>query len=190
MGLSKELADKIARTSVSGSGQNIRHGRYVLMLDKWEFRHGHKGISDIHEFIVVKSDKIVVMEDTRVEAEPNAVDTRCSAVYNYDGAAKVMAPINTKRFLLGLLGKADVTEEEQSKYLMGYTNDDPKNGLVNPCRGMIIGCETYPIRTVAGKWIIGTNWLHIAAPGQGDNALDAAKARYADYERRLTGFAA
>lgn len=160
----------------SGGGNNIRHGRGILMIDKWYWRQGHKGLSHVHEFIVTKSEKNIVMEgDKKIDVEPNAVNSSCSAVYNYDGKAKDMAGVNSARFVLGLFGlEADaVSEEDVEKTIEEGSADDS-----NPCRGMVIGYETYPIQTKAGAWIVGVKWSCVNKPGEGQNTIEAAKARW------------
>ena len=93
---------------------------------------------------------------------------------------------------------AQITEEEKNEALNRMANDEPKLFLnetyaetgigipsVNPCRGMIIGAETSPVVTLKGNWIVSPNWVHIAPPGERENAYDAAALRWAEYEKRF-----
>lgn len=193
MALSAEIKKRLADAKVTGGGSNINHGRYIFMIKKWWFEQGYKGLADKHELVVMKAEKITVMEgDKKVEVEPNPVGSTCSAVYNYDGKAKVMAPINTKKFLFGLLGieEKDITPDDANATLEECINDDSKVGPVNPCRGMLIACETYPIYTKESKqWIVGTKWECVSPPGEGENTDEKAKARFEEHERALKAMA-
>jgi hypothetical protein len=182
---------------------NIRHGKYLLMIDVWKLHRGYRNVlSDIHNFVVVKSEKITVMEDEKKREDvPNEVGTRCGATFKYDGNGAEMAPINSTRFLLALWGLQDgeIEDDAKTSAWMRATNEDPKKFAndvidgttitipsVNPTRGMLIGAETNAIFTKkSSKWIVGVNFIHIARPGEGDNSYEAAAKRWAEYEAKL-----
>lgn len=197
MELTAEERKQIGQATSTGRGNNIRYGRYVLMIDKWYFRKGYTGLSDIHELVVLKSEKMIVMEgEKKVEVEPNPEDSSASAVFSYGGKGKVMAPINTTGFVLALMGLKDeqITGDEKMSALEEFTNEDPKKfeGRVNPCRGMIIGCETVPTQTRESKqWITALKWVHLAPPGgTGENSFEKAAERWAAYQSRIRAKAA
>ena len=187
---------------------NIRHGKYLLMIDVWKLHRGFRNVlSDVHNFVVVRSEKLVVMEDDKKrEDTPNEAGTRCGATFKYDGKGAVMAPINSTRFLLALWGVQDgeITDEDKTLAWERATNEDPKKfvndqildenakptGIVipaiNPTRGMLIGAETSPVFTKESKkWIVGINFLHIARPGVSENSYAAAAKRWQEYEAKL-----
>lgn len=197
MRLTAEEKKKISDARSSGGGNNLNHGVYILMLDKWFFKRGFKGLADVHEFVVVSSEKAVgLMEgDKKVDVEPNAVDSSSSTTFSYAGNALKMAPVNTTQFLLAMLGKKDeeLDDDEKEAARLECTNDDPNevdgegNKLpVNPCRGMLVGAETVPYFTKeTKKWIVRINWKTIDPIGEGENTFEKAKERWAAYEARV-----
>lgn len=193
--LTPEMRKKLGGTKGSGSGANIRHGRYALMITKMFMKtDGHKGTSEIREFVVVEAEKVVVMEgDKKREDEPNAVGSTCSAVAAYFGTSKDMGPVNTVRFVQGLFDykDGDISEDDQAQTIAECLNDDPAEGPVNPLRGMIIGLETLPICTSTNKkWIVGYRWFCIDKPQQGINTQAEADKRWKEYEEKVRGAAA
>lgn len=178
----KAAMKKAATVNLSGNGVLIRqYGNYVFMVDKWFFKQGHKGLSDIHELVTMKAEKVTVYEDEKkVEVDPHAVGSRVSAIFNYDGKGKDMAPINSMRFLLGLFGvnEADISDEDKEASLAQATGKD------NPTQGMLIACEVYPAKTNAGRWIAVCRWSCVDKPGEGQNAPDVVKKRWAEYEAK------
>lgn len=179
---------------------NFRHGKYLLMIDTWKLHRGYRGVlSDVHNFVILKSMPVTVMTDTELTEKPNEAGTKAGATFKYDGAGAEMAPINSTRFLLALWGfsDGDLDQDSKTKVWLRSTNEDPKKftgekdeatGMVipaiNPMRGMIVGMETTPIFTKkSGRWITGLNWTHIARPGEGENSYEAAAKRWAEYEK-------
>ena len=157
---------------------------------KWLFKAaGYKGKSEIVEMIVVGAEKLIVMlEDKRIDEEPNQVDSTCKIVNNYDGKAKEMAPDKTTQFVLALWGLNNdaVTAEWKQQTWAASMNQDAARGVVNPMCGMLIGCETYAVRAAkSGIALTLPKWIHIAQPGQGINDYKAAAQRWAEYEARL-----
>ncbi len=191
MRLTPELRKTLGSAKPSGNGANIRHGKYALMIDKWFFKKGHKGISEIRELVVLEAEKVVVMEGEKERADtPNAVGSSCSIVSAYHGDGADMGPINTMRFLYGLfnLSEGDITAEEQETTIAECTNTESEDGAVNPMRGMVIGLETFPVLTSKNKkWITGTKWICIDKPGEGVNTVEEAAARWATHEAQLRG---
>ena len=88
--------------STGNRAPNMRHGRYVLMIDRWFLHRGYmNALSDIHNFIVMKAEPLVVRQDDKeIREEPNEVWSRTHATFKYAGAGVQMAPINSTRFLL------------------------------------------------------------------------------------------
>lgn len=198
-------ADKLRRfaeTKSSGGGANIRHGRYVFMIDRWFVKEGFKGTTDIHELVVVEAEKNVVFEDDRkVEVEPNPVGSKCSAAFSWDGGeAAKMGPVNSTQFLFALFGDLrdeDITPQQKMETFEECTNADPRKVFpsghdqagqpmpVNPCRGMLIRCETYATLTkTTKKWIAALRWSCYDPAGHGANTFEAARNRWAEYEAR------
>ena len=192
---------------------NLRHGKYLLMIDVWKLHRGYRNVlSDVHNFVVLRSEPIVVVEDGKERRDvPNEIGTRCGSTFKYDGPGAEMAPINSTRFLLALWGLQDgeISDDQKTEAWMRATNEDPKKygndqildehekptGIVipaiNPTRGMLVAAETNAIFTKKnGKWIVGINFIHIARPGEGDNAYQTAKQRWTEYEAKLKVLAA
>lgn len=181
---------------------NIRHGRYVLMIDKWFLLRGFRNVlSDIHNFIVVKAEpNTVVIDGKPVTDIPNEVGSRCGAAFKHEGNSLEMARINGTRFTLAVLGlnDAEISEDDKTEAWMRMTNDDPKKFVgekvdgtdivipsINPCRGMIVAAETTPVVTKAEKNIVGITWSNIAPAGEGVNGYVEAAKRWAEYESKL-----
>lgn len=188
--------------STGNRAPNMRHGRYTLMIDRWTLHRGYmNALSDIHNFIVMRAEPIVVRQDDKeIREEPNEVWSRTHATIKYAGPGAEMAGTNSTRFTLALLGLTDaqITADEKQAALERMTNDDPKlyvgetyegTGAIipatNPCRGMLIAAETSPIHTRKGNWIVAINWIHIAPPGERENSYPAAAQRWAEYEARF-----
>ncbi len=208
MELSQSEKELFAKSRSTGDRPpNIRHGKYLLMVDKWYLLRGYRNVlSDVHNFIILRSEANLVIEqdehgNPRERRDvPNEVGSRCGVVFKQDGKSTEMAIINSTRFTLALLGMgdADISDEDKLAYWMRLTNDEPKKCLgermedgalipaTNPTRGMLIAAETTPILTKESKrWIVGINFIHVAMPGFGDNAYDVAARRWAEYEARL-----
>lgn len=202
MELSEAEKQLFASAQLTGARTpNFRHGKYLLMLDTWKLHRGYRGVlSDVHNFVVMKSSPVTVMQDGPVTEIPNEVGTTAGAVYKYEGPGAEMASINSMRFLLTLFGlsERDIPPQDRVAAWQRATNEDPRQfqndrldgtdtiiPSVNPCRGMLIGMETTPILTKKSKtWIVGLNWRHIAPPGSGENSYEAAAQRWAEYQQK------
>lgn len=209
MELSQHEKELFGKSKTTGDRPpNLRHGKYLLMVDRWLLHRGYRNVlSDVHNFIVVKSEAILVMEDDKERKDtPNEVGTRVGVTFKYDGAGAEMAPINSTRFTLSMLGIGDNDIDETTKIQAWerMTNDDPKRFVgekmdgtdivipsVNPCRGMLIAAETSPVLTAKNKkWIVGVSFIHVAAPGVGENSYTLAAKRWAEHETKIKAIAA
>jgi hypothetical protein len=161
-------------------GNNINYGEYVLMLLRSSYEKKHTGWCHINEFAVVKSTKTVVQEgDKTVTREPNQVGTMCSSVINYDGKGKLSADGNSKALVLGFFGlkEDEVSDEKVAETLADLTADH------QPAKGMLIKCTAFPkeVRSRPGNFITGLRWDCVNKPGEGENTLDKAAQRMAEY---------
>lgn len=206
MGLRPEEKEAFGKTRAYGDRPpNVRHGKYLFMIENWRLFRGFGGLSDVHTLIVAKSESIIVVEGDKVRNDiPNEVGSRCGVVFKWAGRSEVMARTNSDRFLLAMLGitDKDISDDDKVDVLERLTNDDPalfqgeRHGeavipSVNPCRGMLIAAETAPILTRETKqWIVGVNFAHVAPPGEGDNSYPAAAKRWAEYEAKVRAIAA
>lgn len=177
----QEVRDRIAKARATAGGNNIKHGKYVLMLMKSTYEKMNSGWCHINEFVVVEAQKIAVQEgDKKLDIEPNSVGSTCSSVINYDGKGKLSADGNSKALVLGLFGmkEGEVPDAKVSETLGDLTHDR------QPAKGMLIGCETYPkeVRSRPGNYITGINWFCIARPGEGLNAPDKIGERLRAFE--------
>lgn len=172
--LPKHLKAEVGKARVAGGGVYINHGTYVFMIDSWKF------VKVVDECIVTELFVGQAREkhDPKLPEPTNKPGTTCSEVANFDGAGKQSAGANARAVVAALYGDAHVT---------GMSDDDvgelldAQLGTDQPCRGMLIGCDTYPkeVRSNKGTFITGRNWKHIAKPGTGLNAPELVRARLA-----------
>ena len=185
MGVPDSIKKKLAETTSKGGGAFLGYGMYLLMVKKWFFFQGYEGISDIHEFVILRAEKKIVQEgDKKVDREPNPVGSLASHVIAYHGNSKTMAEQKTTEFFLALFG---ITDDEISGDDKVKTIDEC-TGETQPCKGMIIGCDIYPKekRNTKGEWLALPNFMHIAKPNApGENSAEAAVKRWAEYEVRM-----
>jgi hypothetical protein len=173
--LPAELANRIASAQVTGGGNYIQHGDYVLMVRKWFFQK----IQDeciITEFLVGDARKKTVFEGARaVDVDPNQEGADVSEPINFGGNGKLSAGSNAKAVVLGLFGfkQGEVPDHKVAETLISVTSD------TQPATGMLIGLSTYPKEKVSkpGEFITGRNWICIDKPGTGLNSPENVKAR-------------
>lgn len=174
--LPKHLKSEVGKARVAGGGVYINHGTYVFMVDAWKY------VKVVDECIIVE----LLVGQAREKSDPklpeptNKPGTTCSEVANFDGAGKQSAGANARAVAEAMFGPehcAGKSDDDISELL------DAQLGPDQPCRGMLVGCDTYPkeIRSNKGNYITGRNWKHVAKPGIGLNSPDMAKARLAAY---------
>lgn len=184
MGQMPEIVrQRIAKSRANAGGNNIRYGEYVLMYWKSSYDRMNSGNCHINEYVVVQAKKIVVVEgDKQKEVEPNQVGTMCSYVINYDGKGKLSADGNSKSIVLGLFGMEEKPDDAQQiaeldQALADLTSD------AQPAKGMLLKLETYPkeVRSRPGNYITGMKWSCVDRPGTGENTVEKAAARIAEF---------
>lgn len=177
--ISKKLAQKVGAASVSGGGINIRHGKYLLMIKKVSVDKKFSGECFIMEMQVIEAEKIEVDEGgVAKNVEPNKAGSDCSYVVNFDGKGKASAPGNVKQILCAVFNVSEdqLTPEEFEGTFEDVVLDraDPEHPdkEVNPLRGWLIRCGTYPkeVRSEKGRFITGIKWECASPPGEGLNA--------------------
>lgn len=204
MELTAEEKSLFGKTQSTGDRpSNFSHGKYLLMVDVWKLFRGRTALVDIHNFVVLKSERNPVKQDDKVLDEaPNATGTRVGATFKWSNDdAGTMARQNSVKFICSMFGvtDADLTEASKLEALMRGANEDPKKYVgetddatgqpipsVNPLRGAIIAADTTPVFTkTTKKWITVVNFIHIASPGTGENSYVEIAKRWQEYEARL-----
>ncbi len=175
--MAKDKYQLSAEASLSGSGTNIRDGRYVLVVDKViDNSEGFEGDSNIVECIVLKAEANGEMEldDTRrsirqppTPVVPNPVGSTVSFVFNFTKQPE-MSRKRYKKFVLGVLSGLGATEtsftaEQLTAKLRSAASEK------NPLHGIVVSCET--TRTVnkgrntpanAGMIMVSEQWRGIS----------------------------
>lgn len=180
----ESVRKRIAKSRANAGGTNIRHGEYILMYWKSSYDRMNSGNCHINEFVVVQAKKIVVVEgETQKEVEPNQVGTMCSYVINYDGKGKLSADGNSKAIILGMFGLEEKPDDEKQiaeldQALADLTADS------QPAKGMLIKLTTYAkeVRSRPGNFITGMKWACVDRPGTGENTVEKAAARVAQFQ--------
>lgn len=128
---------KIAGASATGGGNNIRDGKYVMMVEQVIAKENYKK-EDLYivELRVVSAEATGDLDDKGQPVKPNPVGSTASLICNltqFDNAAG-----NAKAFVLGALGGLGYTEEQITEEVMHQTSLPQQ-----PLRGMAVQCETY-----------------------------------------------
>lgn len=155
--MSKEdIRKKIAGSTVSGGGNNIRDGRGRLVLRRFALESGFKGSRAVFEFVVASSSKIPVTElktGKALDIEPNAVGSECSYVQMLERHANAFG--NVKGIVLELFGEKEATDDELVETLAEMEEK-------NAAYGRVIDFETYRKITDANKVeIIVPKWYAV-----------------------------
>lgn len=173
--LPRDMAEEAGKARVSGGGNYLQHGDYVMMVDKWFYQK----IQDrcvILNMMPIESKKKAVYEGQKlVEEEPNAPGSTCSDTANYDGEGKLSAPSNARAPVLGLFGlKENEVADGKVTDTLVYVCADP-----TPARGMLLAVSTFPkeIRSNKGNYITGRTYSCVSKPNEGVNRADLVKAR-------------
>lgn len=179
--LPKEMADEVGKSRTSGGGNYIQHGNYIFMIDKWFYQKIQDRCIILENATVESKKKVVYEGQKKVEQEPNAVGSTCSATANFDGEGKLSAPSNARAPVLGLFGlKENEVPDAKVSETLSYVCADP-----TPARGMLLACSTFPkeVRSRKGNYITGLAWECVSKPGEGVNAPDLVKARLEAWAR-------
>lgn len=179
MALSEALAKKIANAKVSGAGNRITDGDYVLMVKQIICEQKYKGTFYIPEFEVVESAK------THPTVEPNVKGSDCSCAFDIEaaGAKGEAARSNAKQFVCALLG---LDEEKVSEADFIAKAGEYAGGKGTPdalrARGMYVACTTFrnTIKTGpnAGKEGAFPRFSHVGSE-HGNTAAEVARRREA-----------
>lgn len=114
-----DVASQISSARVFGSSENIRHGRYIMVVkrifaDIIETSNGKQKMA-FAEARVIKSEPVQILEGDRGPdgkliddgSHPNTVGSYCALKVNFDGPGARSAGANLKAFILGLCGKRE-----------------------------------------------------------------------------------
>jgi hypothetical protein len=135
--VSAQVAGLISGSKVFGGSDNIRHGKYVLMIkrifaDLVDTDKGKHKMAFV-EMEPIKSEHNPQVEGDRVDyvsptapgsgplkddgTKPNGVGTACALKVDFDGAGGRSAGSNIKAFILALFGKreGEIPDEEVNK---------------------------------------------------------------------------
>lgn len=179
MGISEDLAKRIADAKATTRGNPIKDGKYILLIEKLFVEKKYKGTIFIGEFEVVLSEK------TEPDVEPNAPKSKCSVAFNLD--KNESAAGNAKQLVLGLVGKdeATTTGEEFVKILADYVGDSSANSAQKKARGMYVECNTYRNTTQKGPNVgkVGTYPRFSAVATDAGNSEDEVKQRRAELDK-------
>jgi hypothetical protein len=190
--ISKALAKKVAAASVSGGGNNIQHGKYILTIKRIFCEKKYSGECFIMEMTVLDAQKIEVVEGDRTrDITPNSVGSDCSYVVNFDGKGKQSAAGNVKQVICAIFGvsESDLSASEFEETFEDIVRTQPEefvdeNGNktvkeANPMRGYALRCSTYPkaVRSEPGRFITGLKWETLATPGEGENSPEKVAER-------------
>lgn len=92
----QDVFSKIANASATKGGNNLKDGKYRLVLERMLLNTGHSGTCFIPELRVVSASQ------TEKDVEPNAPGSTVSCVWNVTKHASAAG--NVKAFVLSLLG--------------------------------------------------------------------------------------
>lgn len=149
------LLKKIAESSASGGGNNLRDGRGRLVVKKLSLDDGFKGARFVTEAVVIASSKIPVTElktGKTLDITPNEVGSDLSIVHMLDKHESAFG--NVKGFVLELFGEQDDSTNTTEFYdtLKELTEE-------NAAHGMVIDYSTYrkitsvnKVEIVLAKW--------------------------------------
>lgn len=141
MGMFQGMRD----AAMSGGGNNIKDGRYKVLIEKCIAKKGYKGSSFIAELRVMEAEAVNEYEIGRDQksvtdklVKPNAVNSKMSYTINlkFDNSLG-----NIKKFVLGTLAALGYTEDMIDEELI-----DKVVGPKQPLAGMAVAVSTY--RTV------------------------------------------
>ena len=125
--VSADIAGFITEAKVLGSSDNIRHGKYKMLI-KRIFADIVETDKGKHKFAFVEMTPIESAPNPQVEGDrvdyvgpaapgtgplkddgtkPNLVGSNCALKVDFDGAGSMSAGANIKAFILGLFGKKD-----------------------------------------------------------------------------------
>lgn len=92
----QDIFSQIANASATKGGNNLKDGKYRLVLERMLVHNGHKGTSVIPEFRVKTS------EQTEKDVEPSPVGSTVSCVWNLTQHENAKG--NVKALILAMLG--------------------------------------------------------------------------------------
>lgn len=159
----KKILKKIAESSVSGGGNNIRDSRGRLVVKKLALEDGFKGSRFVAEFIVVGSNKVHVTSlktGNILDIAPHTVGEEVSWVQMLDEHDSAFG--NVKGFILELFGEKEASNDEIFETLTRICglSDDPKDNV--DCSGMAVDYDTYRKVTRANQIEITLiKWKHV-----------------------------
>jgi hypothetical protein len=175
MGKLDNIFKKIADASVTGGGNNIRDGLYLLAVDKCILNdEAHSGTCFIVEFRVLEASPSGAVDENGKPVLPNPVGTTCSMVCNVSKHESAFG--NLKKFLIAALAGVGYSADQVTDELIKQMFLDEPEML----RGVVVRDETY--RGVnkgranpanAGKPLTLNKWMTVE---QTEEDIEAMKA--------------
>lgn len=155
------VLSKIANSSATKGGNNLKDGKYRLIVEKMLLNSGHSGTCFIPELRVVSA------AATEKDTEPNSVGSTVSCVWNV--TKHDSAPGNVKAFILSALGLDEAsTPAAKVQELLSKAV-----GAEQILRGFEIDCST--MRRInqgksnpanRGQVMVLPTWQHVAGQTQ------------------------
>jgi hypothetical protein len=127
---------KIAGASITGGGNNIRHGNYTFLIEKVEIDTKFGGEMFIAEFRVAEAEANGAVDEQGRPVVPNAVGSTCSLVCNLTKFENAKG--NALAFLVGAMGGLGYTQAQVTPEVIGEVTS-----ARNPLRGLAVRDETY-----------------------------------------------
>ncbi len=172
-----DLFGKVAAAQANGKGDNFKDGKGVVLIRELICKKMNEGATFVASTKVVSSEAKGDLDPVaKTPITPNAVGSTPSWPQKLEKHKS--APGNVKAFTLALLGFAEAqVQPAQFAEALGRAISKEQ-----PCRGMLLGYETYQQVTRggpnAGKTNTYVRWIHVP-PGSGNDAKSIAERRAA-----------
>ncbi len=175
--MSDDLFGAVYAAAANNKSDNFRDGEGVCVIEAVKSFNGNDGKVFVVQARIVESKAkgdLTLSADQKSApgpgvVQPNAVGSVVGWPQKVSKFKSAMG--NVKSFILALFGKdeKEITLDEFSKTGNAIVNEDPKNGMVNPAKGMLIAFSTYRQVTASGpnKGNINTyvKWSHVKQTG-------------------------
>ncbi len=213
--ISGELAESIGDSKVFGGSENIRHGRYKLLI-KEVFAEKIEGDQPkrmaFAVFRVLESVPNPISypggrPDLDDGNKPNPVDSECALKVNFDGPGAKSAPGNIKAFICGLFGvnPNEISNDDVKKtwrdlarrkdeWVVDPSTVEKVFKKANLAAGMVIALSTFSKEKKKTKlipdlqlkeYITGMTWSCVSKPGAGENSKELVAQRRAELESNV-----
>lgn len=130
-GSRRAVLEKIAKSSVSGVGNNLRDSRGRFVVKRLALEEGFNGTRFVADFIVASCSKIPVTSiktGQKLDIEPHVVGEEVNMVWMLDKHESAMG--NIKDLVLKLFGEIEVDPGELVESLEAVTENNAALGMV------------------------------------------------------------